>query len=95
VPQPGVQQQVPADEAEEEQVQSDESDDDDSDIKLTVNTDNLYWYTDLDYCKHDINGSVETINWQFETELGQEMMEDDNVGRERLPLDYFMACFPP
>jgi Transposase IS4 len=51
-----VQQQVPADEAEED---SDESDDDDSDIKLTVTTDNLNWYTDLEYCKHDINGSVD------------------------------------
>jgi hypothetical protein len=87
-----VQRQVPADEAESD---SDESDDDDSDIKLTVTTDNLNWYTDLEYCKRDINGSVETINWQFKTETGKEMTEDDDVGMEQLLLDYFMACFPP
>jgi hypothetical protein len=92
VPQALVQWQVPADDAEED---SDESDDDDSDIKLTVTTDNLNWYTHLEYCKHDINGSVETINWQFKTEMGKEMTEDDNVGMEQLLLDYFMACFPP
>jgi Transposase IS4 len=49
----------------------------------------------LEYCKHDIHGSVETINWQFKTEMGKEMTEDDNVGMEQPPLDYFMACFPP
>jgi Transposase IS4 len=49
----------------------------------------------LEYCKRDINGSVETINWQFKTEMGKEMTEDSNVEMERLPLDYFMACFPP
>jgi hypothetical protein len=87
-----VQQQVPAEEAEED---SDESDDDASEIKLTVTTDNLNWYTDLDYCKRDINGSVETINWQFRTELGKEMTEDDDVGMEQSPLEYFMAFFPP
>jgi hypothetical protein len=87
--------QVPADEAEEEQVQSDESDNDDSDVKPTVTTYNLNWYKYLEYCKHDIYGSVETINWQFKTEMGKEMMEDNNVGMDWLSLDYFLACFPP
>jgi hypothetical protein len=87
-----VQWQVPGDEAEED---SDESDDDDSDITLTVTTDIINWYTDLEYCKRDINGSVETINWQFKTEMGEDMTEDDDVGMEQWLLDYFMACFPP
>jgi Transposase IS4 len=99
VPQAVVQQQVPADEAEEDsdeaEEDSDESDDNASEIKPTVTTDNLNWYTDLDYCKSDINGSVETINWQFKTEMGKEMTEDDNVGMERSLLDHFTACFPP
>jgi hypothetical protein len=72
VPQPVVQWQVPADEAEED---SDESVDDDSDIKPTVTTDNINWYTDLEYFKCDINGSVETISWQFKTGMGKEMTE--------------------
>jgi hypothetical protein len=38
---------------------------------------------------------VETVNWQFKTEMGEEMTEDNIVGMEQLPLDYFMACFPP
>jgi hypothetical protein len=87
-----VQRQVPGDEALED---SDESDDDGSDIAPTVTTDNIHWYTDMDYCMRDINGSVETINWQFKTEMGEEMTEYDDVGMERSPLDYFMACFPP
>jgi hypothetical protein len=41
-----VQQQVPGDEAQED---SDESDDDGSDVTPTVTTDNINWYTDLDY----------------------------------------------
>jgi Transposase IS4 len=35
------------------------------------------------------------INWQFKTEMGMEMTEDNNVGMEQSLLDYFMACFPP
>jgi hypothetical protein len=85
VPEAVVQRQVPGDEALED---SDESDDDGSDIAPTVTTDNIHWYTDMDYCMRDINGSVETINWQFKTEMGEEMTEDDDVGMEQSPLDY-------
>jgi Transposase IS4 len=32
---------------------------------------------------------------QFKTEMGKEMTEDNDVGMEQLPLDNFLACFPP
>jgi hypothetical protein len=96
---PVPEEQVPAqqavEQAEEEQVQSDDDSDDASDIKPSVTTDNIPWYTEMEYCESNINGTVNPIEWSFKDEMGEDMSEDDDVGGERCVLDYFIACFPP
>jgi Transposase IS4 len=99
VPAPVLEEQVPAqqavEQAEEEQVQSDDDSDDASDVKPSVATDNIPWYTEMEYCESNINGTVNPIKWSFKDEMGEDMSEDDDVGSERSVLDYFLACFPP
>jgi hypothetical protein len=84
VPAPVPEEQVPAEQAmeqaEEEQVQSDDDSDDESDVKPSVTTDNIPWYTEMEYCQSNINGSVNPIEWSFKDEMGEDMSEDDDVG---------------
>jgi hypothetical protein len=97
VPAPVLAEQVPAqqavEQAKEEQVQSD--DDSASDNNPSVTTDNIPWYTEMEYCESNINGSVNPIEWSFKDEMGEDMSEDDDVGSEWSVLDYFLACFSP
>jgi hypothetical protein len=83
-PVPAPEEQVPAkqavEQAEEEQVQSDDDSDDKSDIKPSVTTDNIPWYTEMEYRQNDINGSIDPIKWSFKDEMGEEMSEDDDLG---------------
>jgi hypothetical protein len=62
-------------------------------IKPSVTTDNIPWYTEIEYCQNDINCSVNSIDWSFKDEIGEEMSEDDDVGLDSMLLDYFLACF--
>jgi hypothetical protein len=99
VPAPVLEEQVPTqqamEQAKEEQVQSDDDSDDASDIKPSVTTDNIPWYTEMEYHESDINGTVSPIKWSFKDEMGEDMSEDDDVGSEQSVLDYCLACFPP
>jgi Transposase IS4 len=99
VPAPVPEEQVPAqqavEQAEEEQEQSDDDSDDASDVKPSLTTDNIPWYTEMENCQNDINGPVNPIEWSFKDEMGEDMSEDDDVGLERSVLDCFLAFFPP
>jgi hypothetical protein len=72
VPAPVLEEHLPAERAEEEQIQSDSDSDDESDIKPSITTKNIPWYTEMEYCWNDINGL-----WCFKNEMGEEMSEDD------------------
>jgi hypothetical protein len=71
-----IEEQAQAAPAVKEKVQTDS--DDDADAKLSVTTDNIPWYTAMGLRKSYVNGSVE----MYKTEMGEEMMEDDDAGME-------------
>jgi hypothetical protein len=64
-------------------------------LSLLLLLTNIPWYTEMEYCESNINGTVNPIEWSFKDEMGEDMSEDDDVGLERSVLDYFVACFPP
>jgi hypothetical protein len=88
VPAPVLEEQAnqAVEQAEEEQVQSDDDSDDEADINPSVTTDNIPWYTEMEYCQNDINGSINPMEWSFKDEMGEEMSEDDDVGLDWLVL---------
>jgi hypothetical protein len=70
VPAPVLEEQVPAEQAVEEQVKSGDDSDNESDVKPS--TDNIHWYTEM----NNINGLINPMEWSFKDEMGEDMSDD-------------------
>jgi hypothetical protein len=79
----------------DENHEDEEPGDIDSVLSVTVATDPVSWFADVDYAMMDANRPVNPVGSQFQGRDGKWMSEDNDLELKHSALDCFMAAFPP